>query len=424
VPYPVPEASHPIDAQEAEWRAREGERLLIVGIGASAGGLEAFERFLRPLPADSGLAYVLVQHLDPEHESILTEILGRATHLSVEFAKDGQRIERDHVYVIPPGAGLLVEGGALRLVPTEHKGNRLLVNAFLTSLAEDQRENAVGIVLSGTGSDGALGITAVKKYGGNTFAQLPADARYGSMPAAAIATGMVEYVLPVDEIPAALLELAAERRRHPPESVRGETEGLRQAFELVARSTGHDFSRYKRSTILRRLRRRMAATSAATVRDYATLLEGDEGEIRRLSEDLTINVTSFFRDVESFNTLERIVIPDILERRRTEDVRTRSSCSMATSRTSSRAPRSRRSSSTASSGSRGSRRRRRAPSGSRTATWDGRSRTSRPGSTPRTCRRRSSGCWRRSSPSSVASRRSRGLAGSSCACTRTAPRRT
>ncbi len=319
--FELPEASHPLDAQEAEWRAREGERLLIVGIGASAGGLDAFERFLRPLPADSGLAYVLVQHLDPEHESILTEILGRATHLSVEFAKDGQRIERDHVYVIPPGASLLVEGGALRLVPIDRKGNRLLVNAFLTSLAEDQRENAVGIVLSGSGSDGAFGIAAVKKHGGSTFAQLPADARYESMPAAAIATGMVEHVLPVDEIPAALLKLASERRRHPPESVRGEAEGLRQTFEIVTRSTGHDFSRYKRSTVLRRLRRRMSATGTATVRDYATLLEGDEDEIRRLAEDLTINVTSFFRDVEPFDALERIVIPEILERRRTEDVR-------------------------------------------------------------------------------------------------------
>ncbi len=316
---PVPAQTS--DAQEADWRAREGERFLIVGMGASAGGLEAFGRFLERLPSDSGLAYVLVQHLSPEHESSLADILSRATNLPVGIAKEGQRIERDHVYVIPPGTGLIVEGGALRLVASERKGSLLLVNAFLASLAEDQRENAVGIVLSGTGSDGALGIAAVKQHGGKTFAQLPADARYESMPAAAIATGLVDHVLPVAEIPAALVALAAERRRHPPESVHGEDEGLRQAFDAVARVTGHDFSRYKRSTVLRRFHRRMVATGTATVRDYANLLERDADETRRLSEDLTINVTSFFRDAEPFRTLERIVIPDLLERRRTEGVR-------------------------------------------------------------------------------------------------------
>jgi two-component system CheB/CheR fusion protein len=309
------------DAQEAEWRADEGERLLIVGIGASAGGLEALERFLQRVPPDSGLAYVVVQHLSPEHESSLADILARATKLPVELATDRKRIERDHVYVIPPGAGLVVEGGAMRLVPFDSKGVRLLVNAFLTSLAEDQRENAVGIVLSGTGSDGALGIAAVKRHGGRTFAQLPGDARYESMPAAAIATGMVDAVLPAAEIPAALVQLAAERRHHPPESARGEAEGLRQALEVVGRTTGHDFSRYKRTTILRRFHRRMAATGTATVRDYAALLEGDGDETRRLAEDLTINVTSFFRDDVPFRALEQTVIPDILERRQADGVR-------------------------------------------------------------------------------------------------------
>jgi two-component system, chemotaxis family, CheB/CheR fusion protein len=309
------------DSQEAAWRASEGERLLVVGIGASAGGLEALERFLHRVPPDSGLAYVVVQHLSPEHESSLAEILARATKLPVVTVTEGQRIERDHVYVIPPGPSLALEAGALRLVPFDPKGVRLLVNAFLTSLAEDQRENAVGIVLSGTGSDGALGIAAVRRHGGRTFAQLPSDARYESMPAAAIATGMVEQVLPVEEIPAALVQLAAERRHHPPESARGEAEGLRQALEAVGRTTGHDFSRYKRTTILRRFHRRMSATGAATVREYAVLLEGDADEARRLAEDLTINVTSFFRDDVPFQVLEKIVIPDVLARQRANGVR-------------------------------------------------------------------------------------------------------
>jgi two-component system, chemotaxis family, CheB/CheR fusion protein len=309
------------DELEAEWRADEGERLLVVGIGASAGGLEALERFLRRVPPDSGLAYVIVQHLSPEHESSLGDILSRATQLPVVTVADRTRIERDHVYVIPPGAALVVEDGALRLVPFDSKGVRLLVNVFLTSLAEDQRENAVGVVLSGTGSDGALGVAAVKRHGGRTFAQLPGDARYESMPAAAIATGMIEQVLPVEEIPAALVRHAAERRTHPPESARGEAEGLRQALEAVARATGHDFSQYKRTTILRRFHRRMAATGIATVREYAALLEGNHDETRRLAEDLTINVTSFFRDATPFRVITELVAPDVLARRRADGVR-------------------------------------------------------------------------------------------------------
>ncbi|HEX9052839.1 MAG TPA: chemotaxis protein CheB [Anaeromyxobacter sp.] len=292
-----------------------------MGIGASAGGLEALERFLKRVPPDSGLAYVVVQHLSPEHASSLAEILSRATSLPVSIATERERIEADHVYVIPVGAGLTVEGGALRLTPADPRGNRLLVNAFLTSLAEDQRENAVGIVLSGTGSDGALGVAAVKRHGGRTFAQLPRDAQYESMPAAAIATGTVDQVLPVEEIPAALVQLAAERRQHPPESARGEAEGLRQALEVVGRTTGHDFTRYKQTTILRRFHRRMAATGIGTVREYAALLERDADETRRLADDLTINVTSFFRDDLPFRLLEELVVPDVVERRRADGVR-------------------------------------------------------------------------------------------------------
>src|SRR5512141_2286826 len=160
------EQSRAREAQETLWRAAEGERLLVVGIGASAGGIDALERLFRILPPDSGLAYVVVQHLDPQHESILAEILGRATSLPVAFAKDRQPLERDHVHVMPRDAGLVVEGGRLRLVAAEPRGGGLPINAFLTALAEDKGECAVGIVLWGTGSDGALGIAAVKRQGG------------------------------------------------------------------------------------------------------------------------------------------------------------------------------------------------------------------------------------------------------------------
>jgi len=302
------------DAQERQWRDAEGDRTLVVGIGASAGGLDAFERFLGQLSVASGLGYVFVQHLDPEHESILAQILGRMTPIPVEFAKDGQGIERDHVYVMPPGAGVLAEEGKLRLLAAEPRASRQPINAFLSSLAEDQGANAVGIILSGTGSDGALGIADVKKNGGMTFAQLPDQARYPSMPQAAIATGMVDQVLPVEEIPPVLAKLAAQRRVHPGESAHGEAEGLREAFEILTRKTGHDFSRYKRTTILRRIQRRMAALKVASVRDYVAVLGGDEEEIHRLSNDLMINVTSFFRDEEPFHTLERVVISQLLQR--------------------------------------------------------------------------------------------------------------
>jgi two-component system CheB/CheR fusion protein len=308
-------------AQEARWRASEGERLLVVGVGASAGGLEAFERLLRAVPERSGLAFVLVQHLDPQHESALAELLAPSTTMPIEFARDAQRIERDHVYVMPRGSAMLVEDGALRLVAIEARATRQPIDGFLTSLAEDLGGDAVGVVLSGTGSDGALGVAAVKKHGGATYAQLPADARYASMPQAAIATGTVDQVLPAGGIPAALVELAAERRRHPGESARGEAEGLSEVFALLEKTTGHDFRRYKKSTILRRLQRRMAATGTSTIREYSALLAGDAGEGRRLSEDLMINVTAFFRDGDPFDALERIAIPDILERPPDEGVR-------------------------------------------------------------------------------------------------------
>ena len=317
----MPDSKAARDAQERAWHEVEGERLIVVGIGASAGGLEAFERFLRHLPASSGLAFVLVQHLDPEHESILAEILGRATDVPVAFAKDGQELEPDRVLIMPRGATLLVEGGRLRLAPAEARGTRHPIDAFLSSLAEDRRENAVGIVLSGTGSDGALGIAAVKRHGGATFAQLPGDARYESMPQAAIATGHVDRTLPVEEMPAALAELVARRRQHPGESARGESEGLRELFEVLVRWTRHDFSRYKQSTILRRVHRRMVATSTTTIRDYVARLASDEGESHRLAEDLMINVTAFFRDGEPFHALERVAIPDILEHASSEGLR-------------------------------------------------------------------------------------------------------
>jgi two-component system CheB/CheR fusion protein len=250
------------------------------------------------------------------------------------------------------------------------------------------------------------------------------------MPHAAIATGRVDHTLPVEEIPAALAQLVAHRRQHPGESARGEDEGLRELFELLTRKTGHDFSRYKRSTILRRMHRRMAATSTASIRDYAALLARDEGESSKLTDDLMINVTAFFRDGGPFQALERTVIRDVVERNPTDEVRTwvpgcssgeeAYSVAMLFRERAERMPRPPKVQIFATDIDASA-----LPcSGSRTVTWGVRSRTSRRSSRRRTCRARSSGCCRRSSPSSAPSGRSRRAAGSSCACTRIERRRT
>ncbi len=290
---------------------------LFVGIGASAGSLEALGRFLDGLPAESGMTLVVVQHLERRHPSALAELLGKHTRMPVQQAEDGVRAQPDHVYVIPPNAVLTLARGVLRVAPAVETGLRTPIDAFLRSLAQDRGEGAVGIILSGAGTDGTAGLRAIKENGGLTLAQAPETARYDSMPQSAIAAGLVDFALPVEEMPARLQAYAAsvtEARQKGNDAVDAQvTASLGAICEILQRNTGHDFSHYKRGTLLRRIRRRIQIQQAASVADYVRCLEENTAEAELLHGDLLIGVTHFFRDPEVFAALAEQVIPAIVE---------------------------------------------------------------------------------------------------------------
>jgi two-component system CheB/CheR fusion protein len=297
----------------------------IVGIGASAGGLEAFEHFFRTMPPVSGLAFVLVPHLDPGHASILTEILQRATSMPVVEASDQMPVAPDHVYVIPPNRDMAIFHGTLQLsVPELPRGQRMPIDAFLRSLAEDQGERAVGIVFSGTGTDGTLGLRAILGAGGVTLVQAPATAKYDGMPTSAVQAGYATRVLPVEEMPAALLAGARKLPvgvATPPElPTPSPTGGLNKLLMLIRSATGHDFSLYKKSTIGRRIERRMAQHDLSDMEVYARYLKEHPAEVQVLFKELLINVTSFFRDPEAFVAMKDEVLPQLLAAKSTDYV--------------------------------------------------------------------------------------------------------
>jgi len=290
----------------------------IVGIGASAGGLGAFEHFFRAMPADPGvdIAFVLVQHLAPDHPSILAELISRFTSMQVFEAQDGMPIEPNCVYVIPPNRDLAFLNGVLQLLePVEPRGQRLAVDYSLRSLAQDRGERAIGIILSGTGSDGSLGARAIKGEGGMVMAQTPSTTEFDGMPRAAIATGVVDFVLPPEEMPGELIayiEHAFGRTSHATGRPHLSTDdALKRVFVLLRAHTGHDFSHYKQSTIARRVERRMAVHRVEGVAAYVRILQHDPDEIAALFRDLLIGVTQFFRDPKAFEVLETQAIPRI-----------------------------------------------------------------------------------------------------------------
>ena len=294
---------------------------LIVGIGASAGGLEALSDLLAHLPDDTNMAFVIVQHLAPGHESTMTELLGRRTHMNVQQVRDGMRIEPNCVYVIPPNYDLGVLHGTLQLLQRrESQRPHLPVDHFLSSLAQDQKDRAIGVVLSGSGSDGAIGLTAIKAEGGITIAQDPVTAQYDGMPRSAMAAGCVDFVRSPDGIAHELAQIAAHPyvRRKPPEDKLADT-ALSKIFFLLRRATGHDFSGYKRSTIIRRINRRMVVHTLDRIEDYVHLLEQSPREIDELFHDMLINVTDFFRDPEAFDAVKTFVLPRLMEHRSPSD---------------------------------------------------------------------------------------------------------
>ncbi len=296
----------------------------IVGIGASAGGLEAFLQFLSKTPTDTGMAFIFIQHLDPTHASMSVEILSRATPLDIEEVKDGTRVKPNRVYVIPPNHNMSIENDILSLSDRSTSAQNLPIDLFLRSLAKAKQERSIGVVLSGTGSDGTQGLLAIKSEGGVTYAQDPKSAKYNGMPQNAISSGAVDLALRPEEIAKELVRLAKHPYLSPkkikpvqqkaPKSIEA---SLRKIFSLVRSRTKVDFTDYKQNTINRRIQRRMMVHKFKTLPAYVEYLLAHEEEIQALYNDFLINVTDFFRDPEEYDVLVSRVFPAILKNRDT-----------------------------------------------------------------------------------------------------------
>jgi two-component system, chemotaxis family, CheB/CheR fusion protein len=299
----------------------------IVGLGASAGGLAPLEEFLAHVPASSGLAYVVVQHMDPTHKAMLSELLQRATPMPVREAAESLCIEPDHVYVIPPNAELSVVGGALHVAdPVQPRGMRLPIDVLFSSLARDQADHAIGVVLSGMGSDGTLGLQAIKTQGGLTLAQQPESAQFDSMPKSAIKAGCADIVARPAEMPERILSVTA---RQTPSSAPSVAPGqhspsaLSAILALLNEHTRHDLTLYKFSTLVRRIERRMAVHGLDAMDAYTAFLRENTQELDLLFKEVLIGVTSFFRDPDVWQELKDTALPALLARRGTDGTRLR-----------------------------------------------------------------------------------------------------
>ena len=347
-------------------KGRTPNRFPVVGVGASAGGLEAFTELLKNLPLDTGMGFVLVQHLDPQHESALADLLTRATSMPVREVTNNLRMKANHVYVIPPNTNLGIAQGVLKLQPREQSRTPTRsIDSFFESLAEDQRERAIGVILSGTATDGTVGMEAVKAEGGITFAQ-DDSARYDSMPRSAIAAGCVDFVLKPEDIAKELARIAkhpyvagqrhesispeddrasataheddetplpagghgtprtgakASRAKAEAGDAKAGENGFKKILLLLRNHSGVDFSLYKSTTIQRRITRRMVLNKQDTLEDYTIFLRGNAKELDALYSDVLISVTSFFRNPDAFDVLKRKVFPKILQQRGDETVR-------------------------------------------------------------------------------------------------------
>ena len=293
------------------------QEFVIAAIGASAGGLEPIEQFFAHMPANAGIAFAVVQHLAPDHESALPHLLQKYTTMPVEQVRNSTKVAPDSVYIIPPNATLTINEGTLEIAPpVEPRGQRTPIDSFFSSLAQDRGKNAVCIMLSGTGSDGTRGLKAIKEYGGMAMAQTLESARYDAILRSAIGTGLVDHILPVEQMPAKLIEYAAHLA-----SINGASQSTRDQISaelgkihrLLKRRAGHDFTQYKEGTMARRLERRMRTLQIETVRQYIDVLESRPEEADQLFNDLLIGVTQFFRDPEAFETLGREVVPKLFE---------------------------------------------------------------------------------------------------------------
>lgn len=285
----------------------------IVGIGASAGGLEALEQFLGNVPPASGIAFVVIQHLDPMHQGIMPELLQRRCEMPVLQAVDRIEAKPDHVYVIPPNKDMSILRGALHLfAPTAVRGLRLPIDFFFRALAEDREQQSVGVILSGMGSDGTLGLRAIKDKAGLTLVQAPGSAKFDGMPRSAIDAGLADIIAPADQLPGKLIASLRHRQGTPKEPDAQSQSALDKIIILLRSHTGHDFSLYKKNTLHRRIERRMGIHLIERIADYVHYLRENSGELDLLFKELLIGVTSFFRDPEAWESLKRLALPALL----------------------------------------------------------------------------------------------------------------
>ena len=305
-------------------KSTKGSDFPIIGIGASAGGLETLNIFFSIMPPDSNMAFVVIQHLSPQHKSIMASLLEKHTRMSVKEIKDATSLEPNCVYLNPPNKNVAVFNRVLHLMePVKTSAINMPIDFFFKSLSEDQHENAIGIILSGTASDGTLGIKAIKGEGGMVMVQDPDTAKYGGMPQSAIETGLVDFIIPVEKVPEQLIRYV----KHPIIKTPGKIttseaasrNQLQKIFTLIRSSTGYDFSHYKQSTIERRIERRLAVHQIGTLPDYILYLQKHSEEIDYLFKNLVIGVTSFFRDPEAYNVIGEQVLAKLIEAKLPED---------------------------------------------------------------------------------------------------------
>lgn len=288
----------------------------VVGIGASAGGLEAVSELLRNLPNNTGMTFVFIQHLEPRQTSRLTEILSRITNMPVAVASDRLRMKRDHFYVMPPGVDISLSDGQLILEPrTDSAGRHLPIDYFFHSLAEAQGSKAVAIILSGMGHDGSAGLKSIKEQGGATFAQDEPSAQHSSMPASAIDSGYIDIVTTPRKIAAELVRLAEDRPPKPTKKRSVAENGLKNVFALLRTRTEVDFSQYRKTTVRRRIQRRMVVHRLDDIGEYFAFLKRNPEEVDALFREMLIHVTGFFREPETFEVLQTVVLPRLLEKR-------------------------------------------------------------------------------------------------------------
>ena len=315
------------DFSSGRQQATGAKRTRIVGLGASAGGLEPLEQFLGNIPAASGLAYVVVQHMDPTHKAMLSELLQRATPMPVHEVVDAQPVEANTVYVIPSNAEITVSGGVLHLaVPAQPRGQRLPIDVLFSSLARELGDHAIGVVLSGMGSDGTRGLQAIRTQGGLTLVQQPESAQFDSMPKSAINAGCADIIARPAEMPERILSVTGRQTPSTAPSVppgQHSPSALGAILALLNEHTRHDLTLYKSSTLVRRIERRMAVHGLDTMDAYAAFLRGNTQELDLLFKEVLIGVTSFFRDPDVWQELTDTALPALLARRGTDDTRLR-----------------------------------------------------------------------------------------------------